>query len=551
MPRIITRLSIRSVLLAGFALLVAVAPAEAAFPGANGKIAFDSNRSGNWEIYTMSPDGSGVARLTNNPARDVAPAWSPDGTKIAFMSNRDDPNPDTCYGPSSSCNWEIYTMNADGTGQTRITNNPAEDQTPAWSPDGAEIVFTSDRGTPRFFDVYKMNADGSGVTNLTSAAGARDIWPAWSPDGTKIAFSSDRDALGISYDLYTMNADGTGVTHLTTDPRWIEGAANWSPDGTKIAFHGQSPTNGNFQIYTMNPDGSGVARLTNNLANDQEPAWSPDGTKIVFDRREFSAYFEVHTMVADGTGVTNLTGSQNTEIYPSYPDWQPLQTYPRPKAATPLYASLVPAYTTCATPNRTHAPPLNYGSCNPPSQTSGHLTVGTVDANGQAEQSVGSVRLVALPGNPSTPADEADARIDTSITDVRRKVGLADYNGELSTVLHVRLTDRTSGFAQTVQDFPFNVTIPCTVTPDPAIGANCSLSHDRRHGPAGRRSRGQALDLGARQGRGLRRRPGRPRLDDHRQHAVRDPGGVRAVSDTRPFGYWEGETVHSGARPLT
>ena len=86
------------------------------------------------------------------------------------------------------------------------------------------------------------------------------------------------------------------------------------------------------------------------------------------------------------------------------------------------------------------------------------------------------MRLVALPGNPSTPADEADARIDTSITDVRRTVGLADYNGELSTVLHVRLTDRTSGFAQTVQDFPFTVTIPCTVTPDPAIGANCSLS---------------------------------------------------------------------------
>jgi hypothetical protein len=101
--------------------------------------------------------------------------------------------------------------------------------------------------------------------------------------------------------------------------------------------------------------------------------------------------------------------------------------------------------------------------------------VGTVDANGAAEQSVGTVQVKAQAGNASTPADEADARIETSITDVRTKAGLGDYAGELATVLRVRLTDRSAGGAQTVQDFPLGVTVPCAATADPAIGSDCAL----------------------------------------------------------------------------
>jgi hypothetical protein len=136
----------------------------------------------------------------------------------------------------------------------------------------------------------------------------------------------------------------------------------------------------------------------------------------------------------------------------------------------------VPAFAACTAPNSTHGGPLAYGSCSSPSQTSSHLTVGTPDANGQSEQSVGSVTLKTIVGDSSTAPDEADVRIDASLTDVRRKVGLADYTGELSTVLHVRLTDRLSGVAQTVEDFSFAVTVPCTVTPEPAIGSTCSLT---------------------------------------------------------------------------
>jgi dipeptidyl aminopeptidase/acylaminoacyl peptidase len=123
------------------------------------KIAFHSNRDGNWEIYVMNEDGSNQTDLTNNPACDAYPAWSPDGSKIAFTSDRDG-------------NYEIYVMNADGSKQTRLTNNTASDVGPVWSLDGSKIFFGSDRGGN--WEIYVMNSDGSNQTVLTGGArGAR------------------------------------------------------------------------------------------------------------------------------------------------------------------------------------------------------------------------------------------------------------------------------------------------------------------------------------------------------------------------------------------
>jgi TolB protein len=136
-------------LIAGIALSVGprpLAPATAAFPGANGQIAFHTTRDGNFEIYAMNPDGSNPVNLTNHPADDAYPAWSPDGSKIVFQSSRNG-------------NAEIYVMNADGSGQTRLTFDPAGDYDPAWSPDGAQIAFASIRDSN--FEVYVMNADGA------------------------------------------------------------------------------------------------------------------------------------------------------------------------------------------------------------------------------------------------------------------------------------------------------------------------------------------------------------------------------------------------------
>ncbi len=261
-------------------------PVLATPPQHGNKIAFSSNRDGNPEIYVMNADGSGLTRLTDNPASDWAPAWSPDGERIAFQSERDG-NP------------EIYVMNADGSGPTRLTDNPAEDWWPAWPPDGGRIAFHSDRDGNG--EIYVINADGSGLINLTNNP-AHDLAPAWTPDGRRIAFHSDRDG---NDEIYVMNADGSGLTNLTNNPA-SDFRPAWSPDGGRIAFI--SGRDGNLEIYVMNADGSGQTRLTNNPAEDVAPAWWPDGQRIAFTS-ERDGNNEIYVMNADGSGQTNLTNN--------------------------------------------------------------------------------------------------------------------------------------------------------------------------------------------------------------------------------------------------
>jgi Tol biopolymer transport system component len=175
-----------------------------------------SDRDGNPEIYVMNADGSGQTRLTNNAAEDHYPAWSPDDTKIAFTSHRDG-------------NYEIYVMNADGSGQTNLSNNPASESSANWSPDGSKITFTSTRDGN--FEIYVMNADGSGQTNLSNNS-AFDGEPAWSPDGTKIVFDSSRDG---NPEIYMMNADGSGQANLSNNPA-SEDTPDWQPLSTTTPF---------------------------------------------------------------------------------------------------------------------------------------------------------------------------------------------------------------------------------------------------------------------------------------------------------------------------
>ena len=265
------------------------------------KIAFSSNLEvgTNVDIYVMNPDGSNTTRLTNNAGTDQYPAFSADGSKIAFVSDRDG-------------NSEIYVMNSDGTGQTNLTNNPAVDSYPAFSPDGSKIAFTSFRdGNP---EIYVMNSDGTNLVNLTNNE-ATDGIPAFSPDGSKIAFLSVRDG---NREIYVMNADGSAQTNLThnaaddLDP-------TFSPDGSKIAF--TSLRDGNSQIFVMNVDGTGQTNLSNNLVSNYEPAFSPDGSKITY--HSYSSFnYEVHTMNWDGTNQTNLTNRPRLDFQAS---WGPQQ----------------------------------------------------------------------------------------------------------------------------------------------------------------------------------------------------------------------------------
>ena len=173
-----------------------------------GQVVFSSTRDGNYEIYVANADGSGPSRLTNHPAEDRFPAWSPDGTRIAFVSDRDG-NP------------EIYVMNADGSNPVRLTQGMDGD--PVWSPDGTRIAFESGRedGTS---DVYLMNADGSNRVQLTRGS-TGNLLPAWSPDGARIAFQTNRDG---DWEVYVMNADGTGLVNLSVS-RGPDVEPDWRP----------------------------------------------------------------------------------------------------------------------------------------------------------------------------------------------------------------------------------------------------------------------------------------------------------------------------------
>ena len=257
------------------------------------RIAFTSDRDVNEEIYSMDADGANQTRLTDNPGNDAWPDWSPDGNKIAFHSNRDGIN-------------QVYVMDADGTSQTRVAPTEFDDRYPEWSPDNGKIVFASDRNGA--FEIYAMDADGTNQTRLTNNA-VHDFYPAWSPDGTKIAFEG-------AGEIYLMDADGSNPVNLTNDAA-SDAAPAWSPDGTKIAF--RTNRNGNHEIYVMGADGSNPTRLTDDPGVDHAPSWSSDGRGIVFySDRDGNA--EIYVMDPDGSNQTRIT---NNSDFDAFPDWSP------------------------------------------------------------------------------------------------------------------------------------------------------------------------------------------------------------------------------------
>ena len=423
--------------------LALAAPANGAFPGQNGKIAFrDLGPAG---LYTVEPDGTGRTSLGTGGD----PAWAPDGLKIAFA--------DTGSGAG-----DIFVMNADGTGRSPLTSNPAGDSTPAWSPDAASIAFVSNRDPTEdpcldgAGDLYQMGSAGEsgGVTRLTTRD-EYEMVPRWSPDGSKIAFVrmviANQDVTCelalISQDLWVMNADGTGQQKIVNGG--VEDL-DWSPDGSKIVFSLIGGAGGYYDLWTIKPDGTAMTPLTTTSTGDSftevHPVWSPDGSKIAFE-----SFQDLWVMSSDGTSRTHLV---DTSMQETIPDWQPLPDntvysprYTRPKGANPLYLSLVPAAKPCTAPNRTHGPPLAFGSCNPPQPGSSHLTVG----RGRRQP-----RALALDrfgahgrelGAPAPPED-SDVRIRFSLTNVMRASDLSEYTGELRSELTVRRTDRDGlGFA--------------------------------------------------------------------------------------------------------
>jgi Tol biopolymer transport system component len=256
------------------------------------QIAFLSLRDGNNEIYVMNADGTNQTRLTNDPGLDSEPAFSPNGSRIAFTSTR-------------AGNLEIYVMNADGSNQTRLTNNNGGDTHASFSPDGSQIVFTSARAPTFDSEIYVMDADGMNPTNLTNSAGL-DTEPSFSPDGSRIVFTSNRDG---NREIYVMDANGLNQTRLTNNAV-DDVAASFSPDGSKIVF--TSGRDGNNEIYVMNADGSNPTNLTNNAATDFEPSWGAqadsDGDGIG------DACDNTPPTITAATGVTSQQGAASSNL---------------------------------------------------------------------------------------------------------------------------------------------------------------------------------------------------------------------------------------------
>lgn len=264
----------------------------------NGRIAFNSGH-----IWTVNPDGSELTEVTRDAptATEYGPQWSPDGSRIAFWAYVDDP---------VAGGYDLYVMNADGSGMIRLTEGGGDETNAVWSPDGTMLAYVVDNedGTS---EVFVMNADGTGKTRLTD--GEHDLSPAWSPDGDRIAFVRS----GADYDLYTVRPDGTDLTQLT-DFSGFEEMPVWSPDGSMIAFSGSQT--GEDELYGINADGTGVAKLTD--APTDRPgccigpaAWSPDGTKIVFGVYG-EGNWDLYAVNADGTGQTRVTTEPGDEVSP-------------------------------------------------------------------------------------------------------------------------------------------------------------------------------------------------------------------------------------------
>jgi Tol biopolymer transport system component len=302
------------------------------------ELAFYSRHEGNFEIYLADADREIVVNLTRSPDQDTRPAWSSDGTQIAFYSAR---------GRSDKSG--IYVMDADGGHPQWLAQGGLSEAYPAWSPDGHSLAYSSegrdntgvykvdvDSGRERLIydeytallsyspdgrrmvfmsacdnhcDIFVMDADGENVRRLTHN-GLFDMFPTWSPDSQEIAFMSNRDQF---FELYVMDADCPSpvgecsrVTRLS-DNRDFDGFPVWSPDGRKLLF--STDRNGNFDLYTVDvrcadkPGGceQSARQLTNQPRRDLSPAWSADGREIAFISGR-----DVYVMDADGSHLRHI-----------------------------------------------------------------------------------------------------------------------------------------------------------------------------------------------------------------------------------------------------
>ncbi len=285
-------------------------PPESNDPGivANGRIFYVQHDGNDNEIYSVNPDGTGTQAVTADTYDSISPALSPDGTKLAYVTNRDG-------------NYEIYVKEVDAPAAspgTRLTYHGGEDNYPAWSPDGNKLVFSRRVGGAQP-DIYIMDADGSNVSLFArvGSSSVDDSMPAWSPDGQWIVFRSK--AAG-NYDIWRKKADGSdNAVNLTAANSAYDGSPVFDSNGD-ILYQAQSSPSSIMTLWAV-PVTGGAPEQVYSGANSKFVAPSPDGTKLVFTRiNTVTRKFELVTSNADGSGVTVVAASSSTDILT--PVWQ-------------------------------------------------------------------------------------------------------------------------------------------------------------------------------------------------------------------------------------
>jgi TolB protein len=307
-------------------VLVAPPPAKAAFPGQNGRIVFWSEDSDGFvQTWVADKDLSDRAKLTSGSADSGWAVWKPGGAKLAFDSNRADPDPTDTRAIN-----DIFKMNPDGTGVVKLTDSKAFNSCAGWSPDGRRIAFESNRADrPGRFEIHVMDSDGTNVRRVTTlpAYAIFDLAPRFSPDGRRIVFTRYVVDNAVSA-LFTVRVDGGGLKRLTP---WINGAgdADFSPDGKKLVFEAFSLTKNHRcygDIYTVDSDGQHLTNITDNrcVEGSSDPVWSPNGKKILFlqDRAEGGV-----PQVGLGLATMNPDGSarhfiSSNPVEGHHPDWE-------------------------------------------------------------------------------------------------------------------------------------------------------------------------------------------------------------------------------------
>ncbi len=296
----------------------------------NGRIAFASDRvapvqgsAGKFDIFSMNADGSDQRRLTTSPAGDRQPDWSRAGTDLAYTIDK----------PGSPINFEVARMAADGSGSRQLTTTPAGEASsqPSWRPDGRGILYRRS-GPAGAGSIWQMGLLGESPA-LRFGPPDVPLYPTWSPDMARVLFTAIVTPTGdTDRAIFTMNADGSGLVKLFDVTGAYDSAPAWSPDGRTIAFESDSDAGGanperDMEVWTMGADGSDPVQLTRNALHDEGPAWSPDGTMLAYTTGPDNHRGDIAIMTPAGRPLRTLTSYAGPD---ESPDWQAI---PAPRTA--------------------------------------------------------------------------------------------------------------------------------------------------------------------------------------------------------------------------